>query len=110
MNLGVAAVSSTQDGASPLPRRANVLGEREDIFDLTDPELHEVVRPDRVDDQLIGERKQAFASYRALRPPRAREYGLPAVVGVEDATRLVRDGQRIRVNATDGYIELLPGT
>jgi phosphoenolpyruvate synthase/pyruvate phosphate dikinase len=37
----------------------------------------------------------------------AREYGLPAVVGVEHATRLIRDGQRIRVNGTDGYIEIL---
>jgi len=38
----------------------------------------------------------------------AREYGLPAVVGVEDATRLIRDGQRIRVNGTDGYVEIRP--
>jgi pyruvate,water dikinase len=38
----------------------------------------------------------------------AREYGLPAVVGVEHATRLIRDGQRIRVHGTDGYIEILP--
>jgi len=37
----------------------------------------------------------------------AREYGLPAVVGVEHATRLIRDGQRIRVHGTDGYIEIL---
>ena len=37
----------------------------------------------------------------------AREYGLPAVVGVEHATQLIRDGQRIRVNGTDGYIEIL---
>lgn len=37
----------------------------------------------------------------------AREYGLPAVVGVEHATRLIKDGQRIRVNGTDGYVELL---
>jgi phosphoenolpyruvate synthase/pyruvate phosphate dikinase len=37
----------------------------------------------------------------------AREYGLPAVVGVEQATRLIRDGQRIRVNGTDGYVEIL---
>jgi pyruvate,water dikinase len=37
----------------------------------------------------------------------AREYGLPAVVGVEDATRLIPDGRRIRVNGTDGYIEIL---
>ena len=38
----------------------------------------------------------------------AREYGLPAIVGVEGATRLIRDGQRIRVHGTDGYIEILP--
>ena len=37
----------------------------------------------------------------------AREYGLPAVVGVEGATRLIRDGQRIRVNGTEGWVELL---
>lgn len=36
-----------------------------------------------------------------------REYGLPAVVGVENATKLIKDGQRIRVNGTDGYIEIL---
>jgi phosphoenolpyruvate synthase/pyruvate phosphate dikinase len=40
----------------------------------------------------------------------AREYGLPAVVGVEHATHLISDGQRIRVNGTDGYIEILPVT
>ncbi len=37
----------------------------------------------------------------------AREYGLPAVVGVEHATHLIRDGQCIRVNGTDGYVEVL---
>ncbi|WP_459546894.1 rifamycin-inactivating phosphotransferase [Nocardia sp. X0981] len=37
----------------------------------------------------------------------AREYGLPAVVGVEHATRRIRDGQRIRVHGTDGYVEIL---
>ncbi|ALA53491.1 phosphoenolpyruvate synthase [Shouchella clausii] len=37
----------------------------------------------------------------------AREYGLPAVVGVENATKLIKDGQRIRVNGTDGYVEIL---
>ncbi|MET9762695.1 rifamycin-inactivating phosphotransferase [Streptomyces sp. NPDC006372] len=37
----------------------------------------------------------------------AREYGLPAVVGVEQATRVIRDGQRIRVHGTDGYVEIL---
>jgi pyruvate,water dikinase len=38
----------------------------------------------------------------------AREYGLPAVVGVQRATRLIHDGQRIRVRGTDGYVEILP--
>lgn len=175
--------------------RARVLRAREDIFYLTFAELHDVVRSDQADDQLIQQRKDAFRSYQALTPPRvitsdgeavagayrrddvpagaliglpvsagtiegrarvildlaaadlgpgdilvtactdpswsplfvaitglvtevgglmthgaviAREYGLPAVVGVEHATRLIRDGQRIRVHGTDGYIELLP--
>jgi pyruvate,water dikinase len=174
--------------------RAHVLRDREDIFYLTFAELHDVVRTNQVDDQLIRQRKDAFRSYQALTPPRvltsdgeavagtygradvpagaltglavsagtvegrarvildmadadfeagdilvtaytdpswtpafvaikglvtevgglmthgaviAREYGLPAVVGVEHATRLIRDGQRIRVHGTDGYIEIL---
>ncbi|MFG3166262.1 rifamycin-inactivating phosphotransferase [Streptomyces sp. NPDC048200] len=37
----------------------------------------------------------------------AREYGLPAVVGVDRATRLIEDGRRIRVHGTDGYVEIL---
>jgi pyruvate,water dikinase len=173
---------------------AQILREKEDIFDLTFQELHDVVRTRAVDHQLIRERKDAFASFRALTPPRvltsdgeavsgtyrrddlppdalvglavssgiiegrarvildmaqadlepgdilvttftdpswtplfvavrglvtevgglmthgaviAREYGLPAVVGVEHATKRIRDGQRIRVNGTDGYVELL---
>jgi rifampicin phosphotransferase len=175
--------------------RAHVLREKEDIFFLTFQELHDVVRTNRVDDQLIGRRKDEFRSYQSLTAPRvltsdgeaitgtyrrddvpagaliglpvsagtvegrarvildmaradlepgdilitahtdpswtplfiaiaglvtevgglmthgaviAREYGLPAVVGVVDATRLIRDGQRIRLHGTDGYVELLP--
>jgi rifampicin phosphotransferase len=175
--------------------QAQVLGEKEDIFYLRFQELHDVVRTNHVDDQLISQRKEAFRSYQALTPPRvltsdgevvagayrrdevptgalvglpvsagiiegrgrvvhdmaeadleagdilvtaytdpswsplfvaitglvtevgglmthgaviAREYGLPAVVGVEQATRLIRDRQRIRVNGTDGYVEILP--
>ncbi len=38
----------------------------------------------------------------------AREYGLPAVIGVEHATRKIKDGQRIRVHGAEGYVELLP--
>jgi pyruvate,water dikinase len=174
---------------------AHVLRAKEDIFYLTFQELHDVVRSNQVDDQLIQQRKDAFRSYHALTPPRvltsdgeavtgvyrrddvpagaliglpvsagivegrarvildmakadldagdilvtahtdpswsplfvgitglvtevgglmthgaviAREYGLPAVVGVERATRLIRDGQRIRVHGADGYVEILP--
>lgn len=175
--------------------QAHVLGAKEDIFYLTFQELHEVVRANHVDDQLIHQRKEAFRSFQALTPPRvltsdgeglagtyrrddlpagalvglpvsagtiegrarvildmaeadleagdilvtaytdpswsplfvaikglvmevgglmthgaviAREYGLPAVVGVEHATRMIRDGQRIRVHGTDGYVQILP--
>jgi rifampicin phosphotransferase len=162
--------------------QGHLLREKKDIFYLTFQELHDVVRTNQVDDQLIRQRKDAFRSYEALTPPRvltsdgegiagayrrddlpagalvglavsagtiegrarvilvtaytdpswtpvfitikglvtevgglmthgaviAREYGLPAVVGVERATRLIRDGQRIRVHGTDGYVEILP--
>ncbi len=37
----------------------------------------------------------------------AREYGLPAVASVQNATKLIKDGQRIRVNGTLGYVEIL---
>jgi pyruvate,water dikinase len=175
--------------------QAHVLRDKEDIFFLTFAELHDVVRTNEVDDELIRRRKDAFRAYQALTPPRvltsdgegiagsyrrddlpagaliglavsagtvegrarvildmaeadlepgdilvtaytdpswtplfvavkglvtevgglmthgaviAREYGLPAVVGVEHATRMIRDGQRIRVHGTDGYVEVLP--
>ena len=173
---------------------ARTLRDKEDIFYLRFEELHDVARTNRVDQQLIDQRKQAFESYAALTPPRvltsdgeaitgqyrrtdlpagalaglavstgtiegrarvitdmaqadveagdilvtpytdpswtplfvtvaglvtevgglmthgaviAREYGLPAVVGVENATGLILDGQRIRVHGTDGYVEIL---
>ncbi|MEU0089200.1 rifamycin-inactivating phosphotransferase [Kribbella sp. NPDC006257] len=174
--------------------QTGVIAEKEDIFYLTFAELHDVVRTNQSDPQLIQERKEAFLTYQALTPPRvltsdgeaisgayrrtdapdgalvglavsagtvegrarvildmakadleagdilvtaytdpswsplfvgisglvtevgglmthgsviAREYGLPAVVGVADATRLIRDGQQIRLHGTNGYIELL---
>jgi rifampicin phosphotransferase len=175
--------------------QAHVIREKDDVFYLTFQELHDVVRTNQVDDQLIRQRKDAFKSYQALTPPRvltsdgegiagayrrddvpagalvglpvsagtvegrarvildlaeadleagdilvtaytdpswsplfvaikglvtevgglmthgaviAREYGLPAVVGVENATRLIQNGRRIRVHGTDGYVEILP--
>jgi pyruvate,water dikinase len=37
----------------------------------------------------------------------AREYGIPAVVGVDDATTLIKDGERIRVDGDQGFVEIL---
>ncbi|MCM3676599.1 phosphoenolpyruvate synthase [Peribacillus simplex] len=174
--------------------QANVIHEKEDIYYLTFDELHEVVRINKLDYQIIGKRKDEYKLYEKLTPPRvitsdgeiiageykrenlpaeaivglpvssgviegrarvilnmedadledgdilvttftdpswtplfvsikglvtevgglmthgaviAREYGLPAVVGVENATELIRDGQRIRVHGTEGYIEII---
>lgn len=171
-----------------------VIHEKEDIYYLTFEELHEVVRTNKLDYQIISKRKDEYKLYEKLTPPRvitsdgeiiagkykrenlpdeailglpvssgviegrarvilnmedadleagdilvtsftdpgwtplfvsikglvtevgglmthgaviAREYGLPAVVGVENATKLIRDGQRIRVHGTEGYIEIL---
>ena len=174
--------------------QANVIQETEDIYYLTFEELHEVVRTNELDYQIISRRKDQYKSYEKLTPPRvmtsdgeivageykrenlpadaivglpvssgviegcarvilnledavledgdilvtsftdpswtplfvsikalvtevgglmthgaviAREYGLPAVVGVENATKLIKDGQRIRVHGTEGYVEIL---
>ncbi|OIR60977.1 phosphoenolpyruvate synthase [Bacillus sp. FMQ74] len=170
-----------------------VIHEKEDIYYLTFEELHEVVRTNKLDYQIISKRKDEYKLYEKLSPPRvitsdgeiitgeykrenlpagaiaglpvssgviegrarvilnmedadledgdilvtsftdpswtplfvsikglvtevgglmthgaviAREYGLPAVVGVENATQLIKDGQRIRVHGTEGYIEI----
>lgn len=37
----------------------------------------------------------------------AREYGVPAVVGVGNATEIIKDGQKVRVNGESGQVELL---
>lgn len=37
----------------------------------------------------------------------AREYNIPAVVGVEVATKVIQDGQMIEVNGNTGLIRLL---
>ena len=38
----------------------------------------------------------------------AREYGLPAVVGVKDATRLIREGQPLSLDGNRGRVYLKP--
>ncbi len=37
----------------------------------------------------------------------AREYGIPAVVCVPDATKKIQTGQHIRVNGDEGFVEIL---
>lgn len=40
----------------------------------------------------------------------ARELSIPAVVGVVDATKRIKTGQRVRVDGNTGYVELLDNT
>ncbi len=37
----------------------------------------------------------------------AREYGIPAVVGIVDVTKKIKTGMRIRVNGDQGFVEIL---
>ena len=37
----------------------------------------------------------------------AREYGIPAVVGVDRATEAIPDGALVRVNGSEGYVEVV---
>ena len=37
----------------------------------------------------------------------AREYGIPAVVGVENATKVIKTGQRIVVDGNQGWVQIL---
>ena len=37
----------------------------------------------------------------------AREYGIPAVVGVSDATKKIKTGQKIRVDGNTGFVMII---
>jgi len=37
----------------------------------------------------------------------AREYGIPAVMDIQDATRLLKDGQLVRIDGQLGTVEIL---
>jgi pyruvate,water dikinase len=37
----------------------------------------------------------------------AREYGIPAVVGADNATKAIKSGARIRVNGNEGFVQIL---
>ena len=36
----------------------------------------------------------------------SREFGIPAVVGTQNATETIKDGQTVTVNGTDGLVEI----
>ena len=51
--------------------QAHALSEKEDAFYLTFSEFHDIARTkQRVNDQLVREREEAFRSYQTLTPPR----------------------------------------
>ncbi len=37
----------------------------------------------------------------------SREYGIPAVVAIPDVTKKIKNGQMIKVNGTNGTVEIL---
>lgn len=37
----------------------------------------------------------------------AREYGIPAVVGIDNATEILKDGTYIRIDGSEGYVQIL---
>jgi pyruvate,water dikinase len=37
----------------------------------------------------------------------ACEYGIPAVLGVDNATKIIKNSAYIRVNGCEGYVEIL---
>ncbi|MBD1880999.1 PEP-utilizing enzyme [Trichocoleus sp. DQ-A2] len=37
----------------------------------------------------------------------AREYGIPAVMDIHNATQLLQDGQRVRIDGQQGTVEIL---
>ena len=52
---------------------------------------------------VVSETGGALASGASI----AREYGIPAVLGVVDATRLIRDGQLVEVDGDAGVVRLI---
>ncbi len=50
--------------------QAGVIHEKEDIFYLTFEELHEVVRTNKLDYQIISKRKDDYKFFEKLTPPR----------------------------------------
>jgi pyruvate,water dikinase len=73
---------------------------------LTDPKSFGVIMTGMNASSWINEKMKEWLGEKNVADI-ARENGLPAVVGVENATKLIKDGQRIRVHGTEGYVEIL---
>jgi phosphohistidine swiveling domain-containing protein len=39
----------------------------------------------------------------------AREYGIPCVSGVDDATDVLKDGQTVEIDGSSGWVRVLDG-
>ena len=37
----------------------------------------------------------------------SREFGIPCIVGVQDATKILKDDQKVEVDADKGFIRIL---
>ena len=57
----------------------------------------------RRQDLLVGQRNGEIQGEVHV----AREYGIPAVVGILSAKDILKDGQKVRINGEDGTIEIL---
>jgi pyruvate,water dikinase len=99
--------------------RANVIHEKEDVYFLTFEELHDVVRTNKLDYQVIGKRKDEFQLYERLNPPRVitsdgevitgryKRENLPAqaIAGMAVSTGLTEGRARVILNMEDANIE-----
>ncbi len=99
--------------------QTRVIREKEDIFYLSLQELHDVVRTNHVDDQLLSQRKDAFRSYQSLTPPRVltsdgeviageyRRHDVPtsALVGLPVSAGTVEGRARIILDMAEANLE-----
>ena len=99
--------------------QANVIHEKEDIYYFSLEELREAVRTNKLDYQVISERKDEYKLYEKLTPPRvitsdgeiiAGEYkreNLPAgaIVGLPVSSGVIEGRARVILNMEDADLE-----
>src|SRR5260370_15496308 len=90
--------------------QSHVLREKEAIFYLRFQELHDVVRTNHVDDQLIAQRKDAVRSYQALTPPRVLTSDGEVVAGAyrrDDVPPGALDGLPVSAATAEGRARVI---